>query len=254
MQIGRNKLLRCRYGWMLAHGPYIGKCFELYGEYSESEVQVLRAVIRPGDTVIDIGANIGDLTVPMSLMAGEKGRVYALESHADTFNILCANLALNGIRNVRPINAFVADSVETDTAGPWGAHGFVSEVWQPPFVTIDKLGLYSCSFVKIDVDGKELEVLRSAESTITRLRPVVYFENDVPERSPALFDYFMERRYALYWHPAPIFSPENFFGNPVNHWAPKNVISLMILAIPEERGSNFKVPFKRVTAKDEHWQ
>jgi predicted RNA methylase len=238
---------------MLAHGPYIGRCFELYGEYSEAEVQVFRAVIRPGNTVIDVGANIGDLTVPMSLIAGENGRVYAIESHADTYNILCANLALNGIRNVRPINAFVADNAQTDTAGPWGAYGFVSEVWQPPFMAIDALGLQSCSFIKIDVDGKELEVLRSAESTIARLRPVVYFENDIPEKSPALFEYLMDRQYQLYWHPAPIFSPDNFFGNPVNHWAPNNVVSLMILAIPEERSPDFKVPFKRVSAAEERW-
>jgi hypothetical protein len=42
MQIGKNQLKRCKYGWMLFHGPYIGKCFELYGQYSEAEVNVLR--------------------------------------------------------------------------------------------------------------------------------------------------------------------------------------------------------------------
>ncbi len=33
MQVGKNKLTLCRYGWMLHFGPYIGKCFELYGQY-----------------------------------------------------------------------------------------------------------------------------------------------------------------------------------------------------------------------------
>jgi hypothetical protein len=78
MQFGKNQLKRCKYGWMLFHGPYIGKCFELYGQYSEAEVSVLRAFIHPGDTAIDVGANIGDLTLPMSQLAGETGRIYAM--------------------------------------------------------------------------------------------------------------------------------------------------------------------------------
>jgi tRNA G37 N-methylase Trm5 len=119
MQYGNNKLQRCRYGWMLFHGPYIGKCFELYGQYSEAEVRIIRSFVRPGDAAIDVGANIGDLTLPMSRFAGDTGRVYAVESHADTFHVLCANLALNQIKNTKAINAFIADS---ETVVP-PAHG-----------------------------------------------------------------------------------------------------------------------------------
>jgi hypothetical protein len=38
----------------------------------------------------------------------------------------------------------------------------------------------------------------------------------------------------LYWHPAPIFDADNYFGNPTNHW-PGNIVSLMVLGIPSER-------------------
>ena len=70
MQFGRWTLKRCRYGWMLFDGPYIGKCFELYGQYSESEVSLMRQFLRDGSTVIDVGANIGDLTVPLARAVG----------------------------------------------------------------------------------------------------------------------------------------------------------------------------------------
>ena len=80
MHFGKYKLKRCRYGWMLYAGPYIGKSFDVYGEYSESELSLLRQFIRSGDTVIDVGANIGDLTVPLSQMVGSAGRIYAIEA------------------------------------------------------------------------------------------------------------------------------------------------------------------------------
>jgi 2-polyprenyl-3-methyl-5-hydroxy-6-metoxy-1,4-benzoquinol methylase len=66
MQFWNLTLERCKYGWMLFSGPYIGKCFELYGQYSESEISLMRAFLREGATVVDVGANIGDLTVPLA--------------------------------------------------------------------------------------------------------------------------------------------------------------------------------------------
>src|SRR5260221_9055050 len=105
MQFGALKLKHCRYGWMLFSGPYIGKCFDLYGQYSESEVAMMRAFLTEGGTVIDVGANIGDLTLPISQIVGPSGKVFAIESHPEVFNVLCANLAINQVRNTLPINA-----------------------------------------------------------------------------------------------------------------------------------------------------
>lgn len=253
MQFGRHKLTQCKYGWMLHFGPFIGKCFELYGQYSESEVNVLRAFLKPGDTVLDIGANIGDLTLPMSRFVGDKGRVYAVESHSDTYHVLCANLALNGIQNVKPLNCFIADSAQVDTAGPWGQYGYVSAIWGTSVVPIDALGIETCSFIKIDVDGKELEVLRSASNLIEKNRPVLYFENDDQTASTALMGHAMQLGYDLYWHPAPIFEPNNYFGNPTNHWAPTNIVSFMVLGIPGERRQNYKIELRKIADKDEWW-
>jgi FkbM family methyltransferase len=237
---------------MLFTGPYIGKCFDLYGEYSESEVELMRHFLRPGDTVIDVGANIGDLTVPIAGLVGETGQVYAIESNPEMFNVLCANLALNGIHNSRPINAFVATSDNVDTAGPWGEHAFTGTRWQPTFITLDNLKLQTCQFIKVDVDGKELEVLKSGRDLVARTRPVLYFENDQKSASNALLAYVMGLDYDLYWHTAPIYSPNNYFGNPENHWALNNVVSLMVVGIPRER--HLKISgLRSVQASDEWW-
>ena len=238
MQIGNLTLKHCRYGWMLFSGPYIGKCFDLYGQYSESEVAMMRQFLRPGGTVVDVGANIGDLTLPLAQMVGDAGKVFAIESHPEMFNVLCANLALNQVRNTAPLNAFVATSPLADTASPvWGKHAYVGDRWKPRFVAIDDLELDALDLVKIDVDGREHDVLQSGAMQIERFRPTLYFENDSKEASPALLSFVMrELGYAAYWHPAPIFDEDNFSGNRDNHWAPRNIVSLMVLAVPEQKG------------------
>jgi FkbM family methyltransferase len=253
MQFGPLTLKHCKYGWMLFSGPFIGKCFELYGEYSESELSVMRLFVREGSVVIDVGANIGDLTLPLSKLVGDKGRIYAFESHPEVFNVLCANLALNNVKNTLPANAFVAMSDAAETGGPWGKFGYVGDRWPTRFVALDSLDIAACDLIKVDVDGHELEVLRSGEMQIERLRPVIYFENDVRESSPDLLSFVMETcGYDVYWHQAPIFDPGNFFGNPVNHWAPHNICSLMMLAIPSER--KMQIPhLRKVADKNEWW-
>ncbi len=235
MQFGPLKLKRCRYGWMLYSGPYIGVCFDRYGEYSEAEVAMMRRFLKPGDTAVDVGANIGDLTVPLAGIVGATGRVYAVESNPETFNVLCANLALNGIKNTRPINAFIATNPNVETGGPWGPLAYTGDVWKPQFLALDHLDLTTCHLLKIDVDGKELEVLKSGVGLIERHRPILYFENDVQAASAELLAFAFGLGYELYWHPAPIFSSTNFFGDPVNHWAPKNLLSLMVIGVPRER-------------------
>lgn len=255
MEFGKLKLKRCRYGWMLFTGPYIGKCFELYGQYSESEVAMMRQFVRLGDTVIDVGANIGDLTLPLAGMVGETGKVFAVESHPEVFNILCANLALNDVRNTLPVNAFVAMTQDVDTASAtWGANAYVSAKWETQFVAIDALPLEQLRLLKVDVDGNELEVLQSGAMQIERFRPVLYFENDVRERSRDLLAYTMgDLGYDLYWHPAPIFEPDNYFGNSQNHWAPRNIISMMVLGLPREGGGRVE-GLAQVRDAGEWWQ
>jgi hypothetical protein len=64
----------------------------------------------------------------------------------------------------------------------------------------------------------------------------------------------MAQGYCLYWHQAPIFEPDNFYGNPVNHWAPRNITSLMVLAIPNEKNNGITTNLKKITHQGEWWE
>lgn len=254
LRFGEQMLKRSKYGWMLFFGPFIGKCFELYGEYSESEIEIFKLYVRPGDIAIDIGANIGDLTVPLASLVGGEGRVYAYESHPSVFNVLCANLALNNIHNVKPINAFVAQSADVSTgSAQWGERAYIGDNWEPTFTELDRLDIDRLRFIKVDVDGNELEVLKSGLQLINKFRPVIYFENDIQEKSKALLDFVLGLGYRVYFHNAPIFQSDNFYKNPENAWEPENISSFMMLALPNGIAPP-KLNLPEVVSSDDWWK
>ena len=70
------RLKATRYGLMLYHpkDAYIGRSFDLYGEFSEGEVGLFRQLLQPGAVVLDIGANIGAHTLYFAAAVGPAGR------------------------------------------------------------------------------------------------------------------------------------------------------------------------------------
>ncbi len=208
--------------------------------------------LQPGACAIDVGAHIGDLTLPMARIVGTEGRVYAYESNPEIFNILCANLAINQIKNVKPVNAFVADSPEVETSSPvWGKHAFTGDVWETTFAPLDNLKLKRLDFIKIDTDGNELSVMSSGAKIIQQFQPVIYYENDIRDKSAEIIQFLLNFGYRIFFHPAPIFQENNFYQNRKNFWAPKNIVSLMMLAIPN--GKPVPNGLREVTDKNDWW-
>ena len=99
----------CRHGTVLFNqqDTFVGRSLDLYGEWCEAEIDLLSQVLKPGDVVLDVGANIGCHTVPFAKLVGESGRVVAFEPQRLVFQNLCANLALNALRNVVTYDAGV---------------------------------------------------------------------------------------------------------------------------------------------------
>ena len=61
----QGKVKDCRHGRLmyLLNDAYIGRSLDVYGEYSEGEIALFRQLLRPGDVAVDVGANIGALTI-----------------------------------------------------------------------------------------------------------------------------------------------------------------------------------------------
>ena len=92
-----NRLVEYRYGYLI-YNPfdvYFAVAIELYGEWSELEMKLMRRLIQTGDTVVEAGVHIGSLTVAFAQLVGVTGRVVGFEpqrvlyqvcTHAHTYN------------------------------------------------------------------------------------------------------------------------------------------------------------------------
>ena len=96
-------------------------------------------------------------------------------------------------------------------------------------ITVDGLDLSRCQLIKIDVEGMEEQVLRGAEQTIARCRPILYVESDREDKRTALFRYIDSLGYAMYWHLPPMFNPNNHRGATENLFP--GIVSLNVLCV-----------------------
>jgi FkbM family methyltransferase len=234
----------CRYGRMKYYptDKWLGRSLETYGEWSESEVDLFRALVKPGDHVADIGANIGSHTIALSAIVGAEGMVHAFEPFPATYKVLLDNitscLALGDVLlDVR--NCALGEREEIIRCGkpdPRNPGGYELKEGDEADIQVrrlDDLDIERLDFAKIDVEGFEMQVLNGGEETIARCRPILYVEADRPGAYSAISHWMMEHGYRVHLHKPPLFNPQNFNGYPTNVWG--NIVSLMLLGIPCEK-------------------
>ena len=234
----------CRHGRMLflSRDQYIGRSLDLYGEFSELEARAIGQLLRANDVVVEAGANIGAHTVHIAKLVGAQGLVLAFEPQRVIHELLCANVALNELFQVRPYRAALGRNVGTikvpnlDYASESNFGGLSlsesSTGEEVPLYALDSFALPSLRMLKVDVEGMEAEVLSGARKTIARLRPVLYVENDRRAKSESLIRLIEELGYSLWWHRPPLFNPSNFAHFRQNVFG--TIISKNLLCLPKE--------------------
>ena len=173
--------------WALIAVAWTFACAKgMNARYNDETVEVMRRVMRPDSTGVDVGAYIGELLEPMVAIA-PRGRHYAFEPQRDRFEELA--------RRFPQVQVF--DFALGDTRGPKpfilaldapARSGFKRREYPPgedrtreTTVEVRRLDDVVAAdapvaFIKIDVEGAEFLVLRGARSTIARTRPVIVFE------------------------------------------------------------------------------
>jgi FkbM family methyltransferase len=145
------------------------------GEYEPEVLEVLQRRAQPGDTMLDVGANLGAFTLPLARHVGPAGRVFAIEASPAVFPHLERNLRANQAANVRAIHAAAAERAGQVTFFDAPAHQFGmsglgnlagSTAHTVAATTLDELmagaGVTRVTAMKVDVEGFEVLVFKGA--------------------------------------------------------------------------------------------
>lgn len=164
---------------ILEDDTHISKWVEQEGrlDHDQNMLPLILPFIPVGGIVIDAGAYIDDHTIAYARKVGASGSVYAFEPNEKAYDCLVYNL--NDLQNTIPANCGLG---ETDGySGMYFAPGnigmtYLSGNGDTPIMTIDGLKLSRLDFIKIDVEGYELSVLKGAKKYIKKYRPVMLIE------------------------------------------------------------------------------
>lgn len=134
-------------------------------------------VPKEGEVVLDVGAHLGRYTLRASRLVGDKGKVIAVEAEPSNFEALLSNLKLNEVNNVVPLGLAAWDqetTLEIYIQASSTSHSLVSSgaksikvKARPLDKVLEELGIEKIDWLKIDVEGAEVEVLRGLEKTIS---------------------------------------------------------------------------------------
>ena len=221
----------------------IGQSIKLYGEYTQVEIDVLKNYIDANSVVYDIGGNIGYHTVAFASMAKE---VHSFEPNDRNYLLLEKNT--QHLSNVKLYHcacsnvvgeAFISD-YDTTTPGNYG-ECMMSEAGQPcKTVRIDDLDLPLPDVVKIDVEGHELKVFQGMQNTISKSRPVIFYESMHGTGFDLIYDMLKLLEYNIYYYPAKNYNPNNFNGVTENVFGNGGVINC--IALPTHKGKISGLP------------
>ena len=181
------------------------------GERDPDIMRLLRRWVTAGDTVFDVGANIGTYTLPLARLVGDAGRVVAFEPNRPTRACLRANVRAAGFLQVAVIAAAAWPevgrvSLVAPNDNPGEVHVSRDEGGGVVMTTLDetaaRLRVAEARYVKLDIEGFELEALRGAE-TLLRESPRLLVQTEVVPSHAARFgydwaqlrDFFAERGY-----------------------------------------------------------
>lgn len=176
----------------------------LNGTYEREQTALFEQLLRPGATVLDVGANVGYYTLLASVLVGEGGRVHAFEPEPRNAGFLRDHVRINGRGNVTVQQAAVSDRAGTARFdfGSGSGTGHLADAGAIEVRTL-RLDDYCAehglapSALKIDVEGAEMSVLEGARETLARHRPILFLSTHGAEVHRASLAFLRDLGYAL---------------------------------------------------------
>lgn len=175
--VGVQSAVQTRHGFSmnLDLAQFVDRTIYCTGEWEPLETALIAEILKPGDTFVDVGANIGYFTLLASQRIGAGGKVIAVEANPRTFKLLEANVRLNGCINVALNHVAAGEAAGFATmfereAG--NAGGDQVDFASDGTITVERLdsliGDAPVRLIKLDIEGAEAKALRGATGLLER--------------------------------------------------------------------------------------
>lgn len=167
--------------------------------YDRHESEFVRKCVKPGDTVLDLGAHVGYYTLLLASIVGEKGKVFSFEPQQHLFSLMQASIKENLYDDRIVVENCCVGSVSgkfrfarLETPGDCGgSHLLISPTVMPAFgdmviepASVVSLGDYDfpspIDFIKIDIEGSEYLALKSLKDRLKKEQPIILSEVNQP--------------------------------------------------------------------------
>jgi FkbM family methyltransferase len=186
--------------WIVGSGNHV--CW--MGLYEYRKQLALKRMLSRGRTVYDIGAHVGFHSLLCSRIVGPAGRVCAFEPLPRNLRYLHEHLALNNAANVQVIEAAVADHATEEAFAENGSYmgrlrqgGTLSVKTVAVDAMVQAGDLPGPDYVKIDVEGAEMRVLRGMRETLATYRPTLLLATHSPDLHRECIQFLTELGYRL---------------------------------------------------------
>ncbi len=172
-----------------AHEDIVANAIIRNEVFEQEVIDCARDFVTPHTSVLDVGANFGQMSILFSSMVGSNGKVYSFDADDFVFEILKKNISANGLENIVPVFGAVHNVAGTTLRfpeqdfkerGAYGAYGIdynATSGREVKTLTIDSLKIKErISFMKIDIQGGDLFAMQGAVKTIRRNKMPIVFE------------------------------------------------------------------------------
>lgn len=222
---------RCGRFKVIDNDTIVSRSLMLYGEWAQREIDLMACFIRPGFVVADVGAFIGTHSRAFSAMVGTEGNVLAFEPRPDSAAVLSANANMAPANNIRVVNKALGACEKTlplsvlhdEKSVNFAGLSLEQSINPDPrensadsqkitVTTLDAFNLDRLDFMKVDVEGMELDVLKGGIRTIERCKPIVFTECNSLGGGVPIMQWCREREYRVYGVLTSAYNPTNFAG------------------------------------------
>jgi len=203
------------YSYLCYDDDTISNSLATYGYWENNLIKYVEKYLTDDSIILDIGANIGTWSIPLAI---KNRKIYSFEPFDSSYYALCGNIFLNNKESIiYPRHCAITDNINMKTKiqlsesiniGGCKLIETNNSEQKNKYIleTLDSFQFDKIDLIKIDVEGHELNVLKSGKETILKYKPVIFFEcwdnesthwNDIPNTSLELMNYIKSLGYQI---------------------------------------------------------